>query len=155
MQKQCRCPRGKTFHALLDECSARFERLWAADESMKAVSEAEKDARQPISSAETTVNPSVAHSAGGTSSSSSGPRSLASSSLTPRTAATVLKQAKPQHQCMLRQRRAIQRCGLSLKTYSGSPNHLDPGEEGSSLHLSAGSMRRPVLSEQREDKGET
>ena len=53
-----------------DACRARFERMWADHESIKA--ETEKDARQSISSAATTVNPSAAYSVGGTWPSSSG-----------------------------------------------------------------------------------
>ena len=74
MQKNCLCLGGKAFHALPDECRARFERICADDESIKAMAETEKDARQTVSSAATTVNPSAAHSAGGTLSSLSGPR---------------------------------------------------------------------------------
>ena len=44
-KKQGRCFGGKAFHVLPDACSAGFERIWTDDESTKAVSEAEKDAR--------------------------------------------------------------------------------------------------------------
>ena len=40
-----------------DACRPRFERIWADVESIKAMEEAEKDARQASSSA--TVSPSV------------------------------------------------------------------------------------------------
>ena len=43
----------------------RFERIWADDESIDAMAEAVKDARQSISSAATPTKLSAAHAADG------------------------------------------------------------------------------------------
>ena len=80
MQKQVHRPGGKTFHALRDARRTRFERIWADDESRKAMAEAGKDARQSISSPATTANPSAENLVSGTSPSSSEAGSLTSSS---------------------------------------------------------------------------
>ena len=47
-------------HALLEVARTRFKSIWTDDESIECLAEAEKDARQSISSAMTQVNPATA-----------------------------------------------------------------------------------------------
>ena len=69
VQKHGPYPGCKSRHALLGgrsgACRSRFERMWADTDSIEATAEAVKDVRQTSLSAATTVNPSAAHSAGG------------------------------------------------------------------------------------------